>query len=85
MSNANEQGNWLALLKWSLKNSNDGTIPSNATDPANITEEDRAFLEGAMKELHIEFLAIPSEQRLDHLEFDLSSGATELDNPAKKQ
>jgi len=39
----------------------------------------------AMKELHIEFLAIPSEQRLDHLEFDLSSGATELDNPAKKQ
>ena len=51
----------------------------------NSFEVAPSFSLRAMKELHIEFLAIPSEQRLDHLEFDLSSGATELDNPAKKQ
>ena len=48
-SDADERGNWLALLKWSLKNSNDGTNPD--TNPASVSEEDRAFLENAMKQV----------------------------------
>ena len=48
-SDGDEKGNWLALLKWSLKNSNDGTDPN--TTPASVCEEDRAFLEGAMKQV----------------------------------
>ena len=48
-SDADERGNWLALLKWSLKNSNDGTNPD--TTPASVSEEDRAFLENAMKQV----------------------------------
>merc|ERR1711924_24670 len=49
----------------------------------NSFEVAPSFSLRAMKELHIEFLAKPSEQRLDHRALDVASGATELDNPAK--
>jgi len=51
----------------------------------NSFEVAPSFSLRAMKELNIEFVAIPNEQRLDHRTLDLSSDATELDNPAKKQ
>ena len=51
----------------------------------NSFEVAPSFSLRAMKELNIEFVAIPNEQRLDHRTLDVSSDATELDNPAKKQ
>ena len=57
----------------------------NFTPGMNSFEVAPSFSLRAMRELHIEFLAKPSEQRLDHRALDVASGATELDNPAKKQ
>lgn len=39
--------NWLGLLKWTIANASDGTVPSTATA---MTEEDKKFLEQVMKE-----------------------------------
>lgn len=46
-----DQGNWLALLKWSLAQGvkGDGTGPSTAATA--MTEEDRRFLDNAMKDI----------------------------------
>ena len=49
----------------------------------NSFEVAPSFSLRAMKELNIEFVAIPDEQRFDHRTLDVSSNATELDNPAK--
>ena len=45
-----QYGNWLGLLKWSLKQGQqgDGTIDRDDVTPMN--EEDKAFLEAEMKE-----------------------------------
>lgn len=42
-----DQGNWLALLKWSLRQGGDGTTPS---EQSQLTDEDRLFLERVMSE-----------------------------------
>uniref|UniRef100_A0A7S3GSH5 Nucleotide exchange factor Fes1 domain-containing protein n=1 Tax=Spumella elongata TaxID=89044 RepID=A0A7S3GSH5_9STRA len=40
-------GNWLGLLKWSLAQTSDGTVPSEITP---MTEEDKKWLEQVMRE-----------------------------------
>lgn len=40
-------GNWLALLKWSLAQTSDGTVPTEATP---MSEEDKKWLEQVMRE-----------------------------------
>mmetsp|Transcript_41218 Transcript_41218/g.82002 ORF Transcript_41218/g.82002 Transcript_41218/m.82002 type:complete len:298 (+) Transcript_41218:82-975(+) len=42
-----DAGNWLGLLKWSLAQTNDGTVPSEITP---MTEEDKKWLEQVMRE-----------------------------------
>lgn len=42
-----DAGNWLGLLKWSLAQTSDGTVPSEVT-PMN--EEDKKWLEQVMRE-----------------------------------
>jgi len=49
----------------------------------NSFEVAPSFSLRAMKELHVEFEAKPFDQRMNPSDFDLASGATELDNPAK--
>jgi len=44
---AEQHAGWLALLKWSLAQGSDGTTESRPT----MSEEDRKFLESAMKEM----------------------------------
>ena len=46
---ADTYANWLGLLKWSLAQGGDGTTDSNVKE--KITEENRKFLENAMKEI----------------------------------
>ena len=48
---AEDQGNWLALLKWSLAQGamGDGTVDRPAA--AIMSEDDRKFLEGAMRDI----------------------------------
>jgi len=46
----NGANNWLALLQWSLKYQ-DGTTP---TEKTKMSEEKRAFLENAMKEMTVD-------------------------------
>lgn len=76
-SDADERGNWLALLKWSLKNSNDGTNPD--TNPSSVSEEDRAFLENAMKQVQNtpERLRIIMEELITMLNSTSSSSSVE--------
>jgi len=42
-----DSGNWLALLKWSLAQSSDGTLPTEVTP---MSEEDKKWLEQVMRE-----------------------------------
>ena len=49
----------------------------------NSFEVAPSFSLRAMKELHVEFESKPFDERMNPSDFDLASGATELDNPAK--
>ena len=44
-------GGWLGLLKWSLQQQDDGTVPS---DVSAMSDEDKAFLEQVMKEVNVQ-------------------------------
>ena len=42
-----DAGSWLGLLKWSLAQTSDGTVPSQVTP---MSEEDKKWLEQVMRE-----------------------------------